>query len=292
MAVSHLHTTHPILLHVEDLHLLDHLQGDTPRTIAISPVGDLAIVVMIIRTFTGQIHGDLNATTAAVHPQIVTTGLVLWSRVSGILVPAGNRLGKIEDRLRAHHLYGKNFAEIPWRSGCSSHQTPGSNHTSIDLADMKRWNHQVPGFQITAPVLHEITLPRSHQRILLLTVILIVLILVVKATESHTCLFGQIHTGHNMTIVLGGHLAQLIEQTQMRIIRVDHLVIMITMTHGLQPPLLAHHLAMPLTLLPQTHISPIVMPADIRQLVDAHHPLTPWHDLERPPYLPNPHLKD
>lgn len=130
--------SHPILLHVEDLHLLDHLQGDTPHTIVISPVGDLAIAVMIIRTFTGQIHGDLNATTAAVHPQIVTTGLVLWSRVSGILVPAGNRLGKIEDRLRAHRLYGKNFAEIPWRSGCSSHQTPGSNHTSIDLADMKR----------------------------------------------------------------------------------------------------------------------------------------------------------
>lgn len=123
-------------------------------------------------------------------------------------------------------------------------------------------------------------------------VILIDLIPVVKATENHMCLFGQILTGYNMTIVLGGLLAQLIKQTQMGIIRVDHLVIMITMTHGLQPPLLAHHLAMPLTLLPQTHISPIVMPADNHHLVDVRHPLTPWHDLERPPYLPNPHLKD
>lgn len=210
MAVSHLHTIHPILLHVEDLHPLVHLQGDMPHTIVISPVGDLAIVVMIIRTFTGQIHGDQNATTAAVHPQIVTTALVLWNRVSGIPVLAGNRLGKIEDPLRAHHLYGKNFAEILWQSGCSSHRTPGSNHTSIDPADTKRWSLRVPGFQIIAPALHEITPLRSHQRILLLMVILIVLILVAKATENHTCLFGQIHTGRNMMIVLGGRLARLI----------------------------------------------------------------------------------
>lgn len=130
--------SHPILLHVEDLHLLGHLRGDTPRTIVISPVGDLAIVVMIIRTFTGQLHGDQNAITAAVHPQIVTNGLVLWNHASGIPVPAGSRLGKIEDPLRVHHLYGKNSAEILWQSECSSHQNPGSNHTSIDPADTKR----------------------------------------------------------------------------------------------------------------------------------------------------------
>jgi hypothetical protein len=130
--------SHHILLHVEDLHLLVHLRGDTHHTIVISPVGDLAIVVMIIQTFTGQMHGDQNVTTAAVHPQIVTTGLVQWNRASGIRVPAGSRLGKIEEPPRVHHLYGKNFAEISWQSECSSHQTPGSNHTSIDLADTKR----------------------------------------------------------------------------------------------------------------------------------------------------------
>lgn len=102
-------------------------------------------------------------------------------------------------------------------------------------------------------------------------VILIVLILVVKATENHTCSFGQIHTGHNMMIVLGGHRAQLINRTQMLTIRVDHPVNMITMIRGLRPPLLVHRLAILLTLLPQTYISPIVTPVGIHHLAELHH---------------------
>jgi hypothetical protein len=103
-----------------------------------SPGGDLATVVMTIRTFTGQMRGDQNAMTAVAHLQIVMNGLVLQNHVPGIQDLGGSIPGKTEDPLQARPRYAKKFAETPWQSECLSHQTPGNNRIPIDLADTNR----------------------------------------------------------------------------------------------------------------------------------------------------------
>jgi hypothetical protein len=72
------------------------------------------------------------------------------------------------------------------------------------------WKPRIQGLQITVRVLQENTLQRGPQCILLFTVTLIVHTLVVKSTEMHTHSLGQIHTGHSMTIALGGRRSQVI----------------------------------------------------------------------------------
>jgi hypothetical protein len=72
------------------------------------------------------------------------------------------------------------------------------------------WKPQTRGLQIIVRVLQENFLLRDHRCILLLTVILIVPTLVVKATEIHTHSLGQIRTDHSMMIPLGGRPNQVI----------------------------------------------------------------------------------